>query len=94
MMRAILDSAAESINPVTVINELLVNPDDAMNIDLGAVIRTRGDPGNTVMFTNTPFLGQQIEPVIPNSNDIFARRTEPHKRRQGPRSQKRCSRAR
>ena len=54
LMRSVLDSAAESINPKTVINELLVNPDDAMNDDLGAVIRTRGDPSATVMFTNTP----------------------------------------
>ena len=53
-MRAILDSAAESINPKTVINELLVNPDDAMNDDLGAVIRTRGDPGATVMPFSIP----------------------------------------
>ena len=75
LMRAILDSAAESINPKTVINELLVNPDDAMNDDLGAVIRTRGDPGNTVMFTNTPFLGQQIAPVVELLNDVLARRT-------------------
>ena len=75
LMRAILDSAAESINPKTVINELLVNPDDAMNDDLGAVIRTRGEPGNTVMFTNTPFLGQQIAPVVELLNDVLARRT-------------------
>ena len=75
LMRAILDSAAESINPKTVINELLVNPDDAMNDDLGAVIRTRGDPGATVMFTNTPFLGQAITPVVELLNDVLARRT-------------------
>ena len=35
MMRAILDSAAESINQKTYINELQVNVDDAMNDDLG-----------------------------------------------------------
>ena len=75
LMRAILDSAAESINPKTVINELLVNPDDAMNDDLGAVIRTRGDPGATVMFTNTPFLGQAMTPVVQLLNDVLARRT-------------------
>ena len=75
MMRAVLDSAAESINPKTVINELLVTVDDAMNDDLGAVIRTKGDPGNTVMFTNTPFLGQQIMPVIDVLNDQLSRRT-------------------
>ena len=57
------------------INELLVNPDDAMNDDLGAVIRTRGDPGATVMFTNTPFLGQAMTPVVQLLNDVLARRT-------------------
>jgi hypothetical protein len=74
-MRAILDSAAESINPKTVINELLVNPDDAMNDDLGAVIRTRGDPAATVMPFNIPFLGQAMMPVIEALNDSLARRT-------------------
>ena len=44
MMRAILDCAAERINPKTVVNELVTNIDDALNDDLGAVIRTRGDP--------------------------------------------------
>ena len=75
IMRAVLDSAAESINPKTVINELLVNPDDALNDDLGAVIRTRGDPSATVMFTNTPFLGQQAMPVVEMLNDVLQRRT-------------------
>ena len=75
LMRSVLDSAAESINPKTVINELMVNPDDAMNDDLGAVIRSRGDPSATVMFTNTPFLGQQVMPVVDVLNDSLARRT-------------------
>jgi hypothetical protein len=75
VLRATLDSAAESINPKTVINELLVNPDDAMNDDLGAVIRTRGDPSATVMPFSIPFLGQQMMPVVEMLNDILARRT-------------------
>jgi hypothetical protein len=75
MMRAILDSAAESINPKTVINELMVDVDDALNDDLGAVIRTRGDPGQTVMFTSTPFLGQQALPVVQMLNEVLQRRT-------------------
>ena len=69
MMRAILDSAAESINPKTVVNELTTNVDDALNDDLGAVIRTRGDRQSSVDFTNIPFLGQQIMPVIEMLND-------------------------
>jgi hypothetical protein len=75
MMRAILDSAAEAINPKTVINELMVTVDDALNDDLGAVIRTRGDPSSSVMFTNTPFLGQAAMPVIEMLNDQLQRRT-------------------
>ena len=75
MMRAILDSAAESINPKTVINELMVDVDDALSDDVGAVIRTRGDPASTVMFTNTPFLGQQALPVVQMLNEVLQRRT-------------------
>ena len=75
LMRAILDSAAESINSKMVINELLVNPDDAMNDDLGAVIRSRGDPSSTVMPLSVPFLGQQVMPVIDTLNDSLSRRT-------------------
>jgi hypothetical protein len=75
LSRAVLDSAAESINPKTVINELNVNVDDALNDDLGAVIRVRGDPNAAVMYTNTPFLGQAIMPVIEMVNDVLQRRT-------------------
>jgi len=75
MTRAILDSAAESINPKTVINELTVTVDDALNDDLGAVIRSRGDPRDSVLFTNTPFLGQQALPVLEMLNAQLQRRT-------------------
>jgi hypothetical protein len=75
MTRAVLDSAAESINPKTVINELMVTVDDALNDDVGAVIRTRGDVGNSVMFTNTPFLGQQALPVLQYLDSVLQRRT-------------------
>jgi hypothetical protein len=75
MMRSILDSAAESINPKTVINELVVEVDDALNDDLGAVIRTRGDVNSAVMYANVPFLGQQAMPVVEMLNDQLQRRT-------------------
>jgi hypothetical protein len=75
MMRSILDSAAEAINPKTVVNELMVTVDDAMSDDLGAIIRTRGDPKDTVLFTNTPFLGQQALPVVQMLNEVLQRRT-------------------
>jgi hypothetical protein len=75
ILRAILDSAAESINPKTVINELTVTVDDALNDDLGAVIRTRGDPSAAVAFNNIPFLGQQIMPVVDMLDNVLQRRT-------------------
>jgi hypothetical protein len=75
MMRNTLDSLAASINPRTVINQLMVNVDDALNDDPGAVIRTNGDPNNSVAFSVTPFAGQQVMPVIDYLNDVLARRT-------------------
>jgi hypothetical protein len=75
MMRGVLDSLAESINPKTVVNELTTNIDDALNDDLGAVIRTRGDPRAAVSFSTTPFVGQQAMPVLDMLNAIFQRRT-------------------
>ena len=75
LTRAVLDSAAESINPKTVINELVTNVDDALNDDLGAVIRTRGDPGSAVAFNNIPFLGQACLPIIEAMNEMLQRRT-------------------
>ena len=75
MMRGILDSLAESINPKTVVNELMVNLDDALNDDLGAVIRARGDPNSAVMYTQTPFVGQAATADRRMMNDMLARRT-------------------
>ena len=75
LARAILDSAAESINPKTVINELVTTVEDALNDDLGAVIRTRGDPSAAVAFNNIPFLGQAALPIIEFLNDVLQRRT-------------------
>lgn len=75
MYRGVLDSLAESINPKTVVNELMVNLDDAMNDDLGAIIRTRGDPNTAVAYSRTPFVGQDALPVIQALNEVLQRRT-------------------
>jgi hypothetical protein len=75
IMRGVLDSLAESINPKTVVNELVTNIDDALNDDLGAVIRTRGDPRAAVSFSSTPFVGQAALPVIELMNAVLQRRT-------------------
>jgi hypothetical protein len=75
MLRGVLDSLAESINPKIVVNELTTNVDDALNDEVGAVIRTRGDPRDAVQFTSTPFVGQQAMPVVELLNDVLQRRT-------------------
>jgi len=75
MFRGVLDSLAESINPKMTVNELMVNIDDAMNDDLGAIIRTRGDPSASVAYTTTPFVGGQAIPVIALLNEVMQRRT-------------------
>jgi hypothetical protein len=75
LTRAILDSAAESINPKTAINELNVNVDDALNDELGAVTRVRGDPSTAISYTATPFLGKDMAPVVELLNDVLQRRT-------------------
>jgi hypothetical protein len=75
MMRATLDSAAESVNPKTVVNELNTDLDDVLNDDVGAVIRTRGNPQDAVYFNAVPFLGQQMLPMIELLNDQLQRRT-------------------
>jgi hypothetical protein len=75
MTRGVLDSLAESINPKTVVNELVTNLDDALNDDLGAVIRTRGDPGAAVQFATTPFVGQAALPVLEYLDTVQQKRT-------------------
>jgi len=75
MFRGVLDSLAESINPKLAVNELMTNMDDVMNDDLGAIIRTRGDPNAAVSYTSTPFVGQQALPIIQLLNDVIQRRT-------------------
>jgi hypothetical protein len=75
MWRGVLDSLAESINPKSVINELNTTVDDALNDEIGAVIRTRGDPRAAVSFVQTPFAGQQALPIIELLNDTLQRRT-------------------
>jgi hypothetical protein len=75
MMRGVLDSLAESINPKTAINELVTDVDDAQNDDVGAIIRVRGDPRSAVQYYTVPFAGQQALPVLEGMNEVLQRRT-------------------
>ncbi len=62
MMRDILDSAAQSIYPRTAIVEGQVNLDDAMNKEMGALVRMR-QPG-MMQPLSEPFLGTQMMPIV------------------------------
>jgi hypothetical protein len=75
MMRGVLDSLAESINPKSAVNELVVDLDDAQNDDNGAIIRVRGNPSDAISYVTTPFAGQQALPIIELMNDVLQRRT-------------------
>lgn len=60
MLRGALDSLAQSIWPRTVFNETLVNVDDVLNDEIGASIRTRGNPMETVQSLTHQFVGQPV----------------------------------
>jgi hypothetical protein len=75
MLRGNLDNLAEANNPRTVINELLTNVEDALNDEVGAVIRTRGDPNTAVAFSKVPYVGADILENMAYMDNIRASRT-------------------
>ena len=75
VIRGLLDNLAESNNPRTVVNELLTNIEDALNDEVGAVIRTRGNVNEAVGFTRVPFIGKDSIDVISYLDNIRASRT-------------------
>lgn len=64
MMRGQLDNLAESIHPRSVVNELVTNIEDVLNDEVGAVIRTKGDPSTAVAYTKTPYAGADVQVTI------------------------------
>ena len=60
MLRGALDSLAQSIWPRTIFNETLVDADDVLNDEIGAVIRTKGSPSDTVQSISHQFVGQPV----------------------------------
>ena len=75
MMRGQLDNLAESMNPRTVVNELVTNVEDVMNDEVGAIIRTRGDPGGAVAFNKTPYAGAEVQVTVDYLDKVRASRT-------------------
>jgi hypothetical protein len=60
MLRGSLDSLAQSIWPRTVFNQTITNTDDVLNDEIGAPIRTMGDPNSAVMSINHNFVGEPV----------------------------------
>lgn len=75
MLRGNLDNLAESNNPRTVVNELVTNIEDALNDEVGAVIRTRGDPNTAVAFSKVPYVGADILENMQYLDNVRASRT-------------------
>lgn len=75
MMRGQLDNLAESIHPRTVVNELVTNIEDVLNDEVGAVIRTRGDPASSVTFSKTPYAGADVQVTVDYLDKVRASRT-------------------
>lgn len=73
VVRNTLDSLGQTIHPRTVVIEGQVNLDDAMNTEMGGIIRAR-TPG-AVMPLAQPFVGQQALPILSYLSEIRAQRT-------------------
>jgi hypothetical protein len=75
MMRGQLDNLSEMLNPRMVINDLMTNVEDALSDDIGAIIRTSGDPNASVAYTRVPYAGAEIQSSIDYLDRVRASRT-------------------
>lgn len=73
IMRNTLDSLAMSIHPRVAIVEGMVNVDDVMNTETGAIIRQRA--AGQVQPMTMPFVGQAAFPVLQYMDEIKEART-------------------
>lgn len=73
VLRATLDSLAQSIFPRTVVVEGQVNIDDVLNKEVGAIVRARQI--GAVQDMSTPFVGQAAMPIINYLDEVKAQRT-------------------
>ena len=60
MLRGSLDSLAQAIWPRVAFNQTITNTDDVLNDEIGAPIRTTGDPAAAVMSLTHQFVGQPV----------------------------------
>jgi hypothetical protein len=75
MSRGQLDNLAEAIHPRAVVNELITNIEDVLNDEVGAIVRTRGDPSSAVSYTKTPYEGDKVQETVNYLDQVRASRT-------------------
>ena len=73
IMRNTLDSLSMSIHPRVAVTEGMVNIEDVMNTEVGAIIRQRS--AGQVQPLTMPFVGQQAFPVLQYMDEIKEART-------------------
>lgn len=73
IMRNTLDSLSMSIHPRVAVTEGMVNIEDVMNTEVGAIIRQR--QAGQVQPLTMPFVGQQAFPVLQYMDEIKEART-------------------
>ena len=73
VMRNTLDSLSMSIHPRIAVTEGMVNIEDVMNTEVGAIIRQR--QAGQVQPLTMPFVGQQAFPVLQYMDEIKEART-------------------
>lgn len=81
LFRSIIDNTALTNNPRTVINERMVNVDDAKNNKLGAIIRAK-DP-TQILELATPFVAGATLPVLQYLGEVSEQRSGITKLSQG-----------
>ena len=73
IMRNTLDSLSLSIHPRVAVVEGMVNIDDVMSTEMGAIVRQRA--AGQVQPLNMPFVGQQAFPVLQYMDEVKEART-------------------
>lgn len=74
VLRASLDSLSQSVFPRTVVGRG-GNMEDAMNTEVGAILRAEGSPSDAYFFAAAPFVGREAFPMLTYMDELREGRT-------------------
>lgn len=74
VLRASLDSLSQSVFPRTVVGRG-GNVEDAMNTEVGAILRADGDASSAYYFAAAPFVGREAFPMLSYMDELRENRT-------------------